>query len=190
MYEPDLNTIVPESSVRPSGLVLVGRFDCVPMPIGWRSDNFKIPEDWWIPGPNVVVDAACNDMLSVYFKSGTQKPNWFIGLIDNAGFSAISASDTASSHSGWAEVANGAYSESTRPAWNSGSPSGRVLTSSSATNFTMAATTVVKGGFLISDSTKGGTSGTLWSAGAYGANQSLVSGQIFATRYTLTLTPS
>lgn len=134
---------------------------------------------------NGVTNAGINDNLAVYFNSGTQKPTWYGGLIDNASFSALSAGDTISSHSGWIE--NNNYSESVRQTWTSGAPSGQSITNSASMVFSINATVTIKGAFLVSNSTKGGASGILWSTGTFASgNQSLVNGQQLKLTYTLT----
>src|SRR5713101_1673840 len=54
---------------------------------------------------NDIVNEGKNDIFNVYFFSGTQTAtaSWFVGLINNAGFSALNAADVMNSHAGWAE---------------------------------------------------------------------------------------
>ena len=56
--------------------------------------------------------------------------------------------------------------------------------------FTMSATVTIKGGFLISNNTKGGTTGTLFATGLFGSAQALVSGQSLKVTYTCSATGS
>jgi hypothetical protein len=131
---------------------------------------------------NMVTNAALNDVLAVYLNSGTQKTNWYLGLIDNSGFSALAAGDTISSHAGWTE--NTAYSQSTRPQWNPDAPSGQTITNSTSVTFTANASVTIKGCFLVSDNTKGGTTGLLFATGAFTSTQSLVNAQNLKVTYT------
>jgi hypothetical protein len=96
-----------------------------------------------------------------------------------------------SSHAGWTEVT--AYSESTRPiatfaAATNANPSVVTNTASKAT-FTMNGTTTVGGAFLTSNNTKGGTTGTLFSAADFQSpgDRSVVSGDILSVTYTFSL---
>lgn len=130
---------------------------------------------------NMVPTAALTDVLSVYLGSGVQKTSWFIGLIDNASFSALAASDTSAAHSGWAE--SSAYSESVRQTISFGSAAGGLIASSASLSFTANATVTIKGAFVISNSTKGGSTGLLFATGAFDSTQSLVSGQILKIDY-------
>lgn len=133
---------------------------------------------------NGVTLPALDDVNNVYFGAGTQKTAWYVGLIDNAGFSALSSADTMVSHAGWTE--NQQYTASTRPQWSVGASSGQTITNASAMAFTMNATATIKGAFVVSNSTKGGTTGTLFATGAFASNQSLSSGQVLNVTYTET----
>src|SRR5688572_24328347 len=55
--------------------------------------------------PNGIVNVGKNKILDEMFFGATQIPaaNWFIGLVDLTGFSALAAADTMASHSGWQE---------------------------------------------------------------------------------------
>lgn len=63
---------------------------------------------------NLVVDEGLDDILNKYLKGSSYTASWFVGLVDNAGFSAIAAGDTAagiaaSPGNAWDELTN--YSE-------------------------------------------------------------------------------
>jgi hypothetical protein len=94
-------------------------------------------------------------------------------------------------HGGWTEVT--AYSESTRPtatlaAATNANPSVVTNTASKAV-FTINGTTTVGGAFLTSNNTKGGSTGTLFSAADFSApgDRSVVSGDILNVTYTFSL---
>lgn len=140
-------------------------------------------EDWAF---NLITNTALNDVLNEYIRATTQTTAWYMGLVDNSGFTAFAAADTASSHSGWTE--SQAYSNSTRPQWSPGAASNQSITNSSSVNFSMNATATIRGIFIISNSTIGGTSGTLFSEAAFsGGNQSVNSGDTLQCTYTLSL---
>ena len=128
--------------------------------------------------------AGLNSILSVYLASGTQITTWYLGLVDSAAFSTYAAADTMSSHSGWAEST--AYSESVRQTWTAGTvASGSVSNSASLATFTINATVTMQGAFLVSNSTKAGTTGTLFATGSFASAQSLVSGQTLTVKCTI-----
>ena len=140
---------------------------------------------WEEEFPNGGTTAGFNDVLNTYFNSGTQQTSWFLGLIDNNGFSALATSDTMASHAGWVE--NTGYSAATRPQWTPQAPSGGAITNPSSVVFAINGTVAIKGAFIVSNSTKNGTTGVLWATGALSAVQNLVSGQNLKITYTCTL---
>lgn len=131
---------------------------------------------------NMVTNGALDDVLEVYLRNGTQKTTWYLGLVDNSGFSALAAGDTMSSHAGWTELTT--YSQATRPAWGPDAASGQTMTNSTSVTFTASGTIAVNGCFLTSGNGKGGTSGTLFATGSFSAVQNLTSGQNLKVTYT------
>ena len=116
---------------------------------------------------NIVVNQGLDHALDVALSGATQITSWFLGLTD--GTPTVAAADTPASHAGWVEVT--AYSETIREAWTDGGVSGQsVSNSGSVATFTINANgTTIGGAFLISLNTKGGTTGTLYAAGAFTA---------------------
>jgi hypothetical protein len=115
---------------------------------------------------NVVCTAGKNDLLDKYFAGSSYTAAWYVGLIDSGSYSAVAAGDTSASHAGWTE--NTAYSQGTRPAasWSAASAGAKALSSAAAFSITSDNQTI-KGCFLITNSTKGGTTGILYSAGLF-----------------------
>lgn len=155
---------------RPAGLLVPvafrGHWDVVAK----RVKNLKTgtrEEIWRDVIENIVVNAGLDYLLDIGLSAGTQLTSWFLGLTD--GTPTVAAGDTMSSHAGWAEVT--AYDESTREAWTDGGVSSQsVSNSGSVATFTISTDgTTVGGAFLASNSTKGGTTGTLYAAGAFSA---------------------
>lgn len=126
---------------------------------------------------NTVTTAGKNSLLDVYLRNQTQIATWYFGLISSVSYSAIAAGDTSSSHSGWTEAGTNApnYSESVRQtaAWSAAS-AGSISTSAAA-SFSITGSGTLKGAFLISNNTKMGTSGTLYSAGLFTVGDKVVS---------------
>lgn len=120
---------------------------------------------WCETFDNTVVNAGKNYYLDAAYSGGTAITSWFLGLTD--GTPTVAAGDTMGSHAGWVEVT--AYDEANRQAWTEAGPSSQVITNAaSPAVFTISANgTVVGGAFLTSNNTKGGTTGTLNSAGAF-----------------------
>ena len=106
--------------------------------------------------------------------------------MDNAGFSAFATADTMASHAGWAETSG--YSNANRPQWTCGAAASRQITNSVTVDFNINATVTVKGLFICGGtgaSTKGGSTGTLWSAAAFGSTVAVTSGDVLKVTYTL-----
>lgn len=141
---------------------------------------------WKDEGNNLICNTALNDVLNEYIRATTQTTAWYMGLVDNSGFSTFAAADTSASHAGWSE--NQSYSQSTRPQWSPGAASSQSITNSSSVNFSITATVTIRGIFIISNSTIGGTTGTLFSEAAFsGGNQSCNNGDTLQATYTLSL---
>lgn len=134
--------------------------------------------------PNGIVDEGIEYLLDAGFNGGSQISTWYVGLIDNSGFSALSNSDTMASHSGWSEST--AYTEATRPEWTAGAAASRAVTNGTSVDFSINATVTIRGIFITSNNTKGGTTGTLWSTAAFGTNASATSGDTLKITYTVT----
>ena len=103
------------------------------------------------------------------------------------------ATDTLASHiNSWAEVTP--YSNANRPTWtkNGAASGGAMSNSSSKASFTINATSRIFGGFLATDNTKGGTSGTLYGGGLFtsSGSRSVVNGDTLNVQVDLTATAS
>jgi hypothetical protein len=144
-----------------------------------KDGNLKWEEEVF----NGIVDEGIHYLLDAGFNGGTQDTTHYVGLVDNSGFTAFDNADTMSSHSGWSE--NTSYDESTRVAWNPDAAASRAVTNSTTVDFTMNATATIKGIFVSSDSTKSGTTGTLWATAAFSSNASVVSGDVLKVTYTV-----
>jgi len=130
-------------------------------------------------------------MNAKYFTGTTYTAAWYIGLYGSGATNSPAAGDTMSSHAGWTEVV--AYSQATRPACTFGTPTTAnpsvATNSASPASFSINGTTTVGGAFLTSNNTKGGTTGTLYSAADFSApgDRSVVSGDTLSVTYTLSL---
>lgn len=134
--------------------------------------------------PNGIVDEGLNHILETEFNGGTPITTWYIGLVDNSGFTAFANADTMSSHSGWSESA--AYSEATRPEWTAGTAAARAITNATTVDFSINASVTLKGIFITSNNTKSGTTGVLWSTAAFASNVTANNGDTLKITYTVT----
>lgn len=151
------------------GMKSVYTFECFD-----RHGNLK----WAEKVGNLVVNQGLNDILDKYFKGSTYTASWHVGLIDDASFGAIAATDTAAkivdapgdidtpTTNGWAEFVD--YDEATREALTLGSVASQsVDNAASKASFTISGAGDVNGAFVISNNTKGGTSGFLYGAASF-----------------------
>jgi len=140
---------------------------------------------------NMTVDVGLTHVLATQLGAGTQITAWFMGLIDNTSFSPSSllATDTMTTHPNWTENTN--YSSGTRPAWTPAAAANKSITNTTSTDFTMSSGGgTIGGAFIVSNSTKGGGTGTLWATGAFATAQVLASGQVLRVTYTCTTSAS
>ena len=135
---------------------------------------------------NLVTTGGKNDLLDKYFSGSSYTAAWYLGLINNAGFTAIAAGDTAASHSGWTEA--GQYGAGTRPAITWAAASGGSKATTAEISFTMDDTVTINGGFVITDDTKNGTSGILYSAGSFNTPRALQSADELKVTVTMNMT--
>ena len=146
---------------------------------------------WEAEAPNLVVNGGLKDMNTQYFTGSAYTATWYLGLYGAAASNNPAAGDTMSSHAGWTEVT--AYSQATRPACTFGTPTTAnpsvATNSASPATFSINGTTTVGGAFLISNNTKSGTTGTLFSAADFQSpgDRSVVSGDTLNVTYTFSL---
>lgn len=152
-----------------------------------KDGNLK----WVAETPNLVVNVGLQYMAGSALTSTAQITTWYLGLYGAASSNNPAAGDTMAAHGGWTENTN--YSEADRPAATfaaatNANPSVVTNTASKAT-FTMNATTTVGGAFLTSNNTKGGSTGTLFSAADFQSpgDRSVVNGDILNVTYTFSL---
>ncbi len=137
---------------------------------------------WEDTAPNLIVNAGLDYTLNTALRQQTQVSGWSMGLVDNAGFTAFNAGDTMASHGGWSE--NTQYGASTRVSWTAGAPSSQTVVNATTVDMVMSAVATIKGMLICSDSTKGGTTGTLFSEAAFSAgNQSCGIGDTLKCTY-------
>ena len=155
-----------------------------------KDGNLK----WEAQSKNLVVNAGLAYMAGSALTSVTQITSWFIGLYGAAASNTPAAADTMASHAGWTEVT--AYSNANRIAATfvtatTANPSVVTNTASPAV-FNINGTATVGGAFLVGgtgSSTKGGTTGTLFSAADFGSpgDRNVVNSDTLSVTYTFSL---
>ena len=121
---------------------------------------------------NLVVNVGLNDVLDKYLKGSAYTAAFYVGLTD--GTPTVAAADTMASHAGWIEVV--AYTEAVRQTLTLGTVASQsVDNSASKAAFSINGTATVGGAFVSTDSTKSGTAGILYGAGAFTGGDKAVS---------------
>lgn len=143
---------------------------------------------------NVVTTVGKNLALDTYLAGSSYTVvGPYMGLISSTSFSAVAAADTMSSHAGWLEAGNANAPTYTSPrktaAWSSASAGSKAL--SAALSFTFTGSGTVQGAFMVYGSgavtTIDNTSGTLYSASAFGTAQPVISGNVLNVSYSTSL---
>jgi hypothetical protein len=172
-------TLASKDKVAAGGVFTLQCFD--------KDGNLK----WEAKEHNLVVNQGLQNMNTEYFKGVGYTATWFIGLYGAGASNTPAATDTAASHPGWTEVVP--YSNATRPAANFGTATTAdpsvIDNSGSPAQFNINATSVVGGAFLISDSTKSGTAGVLFSASDFASpgDRSVATGDTLNVTYEFSL---
>lgn len=153
--------------------------------------------------PNGIVNEGLNNNLNVYFDSGTQRTAWYMGLIDNSGYTALDPTDIYDdinqAGNGWDEFddytdANNGDSATTRPEWPPDAASGQSITNTTTKAiFDITASGTVKGIFIAGGTnaqTKNdhtaGTGNTLWSTALFsGGDVTVQNGDQLKVTYTV-----
>lgn len=152
-----------------------------------KDGNLK----WTAESKNLVVNVGLQYMAGTALTSVAQITTWYLGLYGAGASNTPAAGDTMSSHAGWTEVTD--YSNANRvtatfATATTANPS-VVTNAASPAAFNINGTTTVGGAFLTSSNTKGGTTGTLFSAADFGSpgDRSVVSGDTLSVTYQFSL---
>jgi hypothetical protein len=146
---------------------------------------------WTAETPNLVVNVGLQDMNTKYFTGTSYTATWYLGLYGATSTNNPAAGDTASSHAGWTEETG--YSQATRPQCVFGTATTAdpsvISNSGSPATYSITSTATIGGAFLISNNTKGGTTGILFSAADFQSpgDRSVVNGDTLTVTYTFSL---
>lgn len=131
---------------------------------------------------NGIVNEGKDALLDIMFDGGTQITSWYLGLIDNSGFTALADDDTYDdidqAGNGWDEFknytdANNMDSTVTRPEWGPDPASGQSITNSTVAVYDITGSGTVKGVFTVGGGTSPQNKGdhaagsTLWATALF-----------------------
>lgn len=146
----------------------------------------KVIDEW--EDHNLAVDQGLNALLDIMFHGSTQITTWSLGLFEG-NYTPVAGVTAATIASAATECT--AYDETTRQEFTEAAAASKSITNSaSKATFTFNATKTIYGAFLISDGTKGGTSGTLFSAARFSSSKSVVDDDQLLLTYTFTASSS
>jgi hypothetical protein len=146
---------------------------------------------WTDAAKNLVTNQGLQDMNAKYFKGSGYSAAWYIGLVDNAGFTAYDPTDTMASHTGWTETTS--YSGSNRATATFGTATTAdpsvIDNNASQASFSITGTVTVRGAFLTATQDKTTNTGVLFSVADFEApgNRSVVSGDTLTVSYSFSL---
>lgn len=142
----------------------------------------RVIDEW--EDSNLVVNEGLNSLLDIYFHGGTQVSTWYLGLFEG-NYTPVASVTAATITSASTECT--AYDEATRQEFNEAAASSQSITNSAnKATFTFNATKTIYGAFLVSNSTKSGTSGTLFSAARFSSSKAVVDDDQLLLTYTFT----
>jgi hypothetical protein len=107
--------------------------------------------------PNGITNEGKNKLLGVMFHGVSAITTWWIGMIDNTGYTALAAGDTyaqINGSNGWDEFTDytdpaNSDSGTTRPEWTEGAAASQAITNASPVVFDITDSGTVKGLFLV-----------------------------------------
>jgi len=142
---------------------------------------------WTEEFDNLVVDEGLDDSLDKHLLGSGYTAAWYVGLADAS--PSFAAGDDMSSHVGWVELTD--YDEADRQTLTLGAVSGQsVDNSGSVAVFTIDNTATFGGAFVVSDDTKGGSSGILYGGGVFTQDRALIDNDVLNVTITCTAAAS
>jgi hypothetical protein len=147
---------------------------------------------WVDDAKNAVSLPALDYVLNTCLNNGTPIALFYVGLVDNAGFTAYSTADTLAAHGGWSE--NTQYT-GTRQAWTQGASSGQSITNAVPLSFAMVPSVgspaTIRGLLLASHTSSSSSTFLLFSTASFSqGNQTVNNGDTLKVTYTISATSS
>ena len=162
--------------LKPNGIAAAGRYH------GQIIRAGRVIDEW--EEPNLVVNEGLNALLDIMFHGSTQITTWYMGVFEG-NYTPVATVTAATIASASTECT--AYASATRPEYVEAAASSQSITNSAnRASFVFNATKTIYGAFLVSTSTKSGTSGTLFSAARFSTSKSVENLDELLLTYTFT----
>lgn len=148
--------------------------------------------DWEKEGDNLITTEGLAHLLNVSMGATAKPAGYFLALFSGAAAPAANwtAASFAAAASEITSMTEG-YTAATRPAWTGGTATGGQIdnmASVASVTIATASSLNVTGAALLTNSTRGGTTGTLVSASKYAAARTFQNGDTYEIGYRLSLT--
>lgn len=171
-FELENGVLVPAAK-----LAVTGRYD------GQIIRNGEVIEEF--TEYNLVANEGLNSILNIHFNSASQITAWYMGVFEGnytptAGVTAATVASTSTEST--------AYTNSTRPSFTTVSSTAQSVTNSaSRASFVFNAAKTIYGAFVVSNNTKSGTSGSLFSIARFATARSVDNGDELLLTYTFNI---
>jgi hypothetical protein len=136
--------------------------------------------------PNGVTNIGKDTILDSFFRNQAPPTTWYIGFIDQSGYTAVADADTMSSHAGWTEFTT--YSEGVRQTWVTVAAASQSISNTTLATFNITGSGTLKGVFVADNSTKAGSTGTLWATALFAGDIPVSNTDIIKITYTVNAT--
>lgn len=121
--------------------------------------------------PNLAVAQGLTSMLGVYFHADAQLSTWAIGVFEG-NYTPVDTETAATIATASTECTD--YANATRPTYVPAAAAAKSITNSaSRASFVFGGSHTIYGAFLISDNTKAGAAGTLFSAARFATSKTV-----------------
>lgn len=137
----------------------------------------------WEIDPNIVTNEGILDLLTVYWKQGTQQVAWYVALF-SGNYTPVGGLTAATFPAAATEFTN--YDESTRVLWAPDvAASNAIGNNTTPSLFTISAggPYTIRGAALVSQATKSSTSGKCPAASRFAADKTLSTGEELRVKY-------
>jgi len=133
---------------------------------------------------NLVCNEGLNALNDIMFHGSTQITQWYLGVFEG-NYTPVATVTAATVTAASTECT--AYASATRPTYDEAASSSQITTNAaSRASFVFNATKTIYGAFMVSTSTKSGTTGTLFSIARFSSSKAVESADELLLTYAFT----